>query len=382
MNNIDIFETRNYLRVFFIFFKKGGGDVADDNTKKTRNHGKSGAKSGTKSNKKSNTKSNTKQTSILFGEEDNHPYHCMACGKGYMKQENYFNVSPSPYYEKNNAYLPICKRCLEKAFEHYKDDIFDGNANKAMELLCATINTVFDESAWESAKRHPKNGSKVGMYFSKLNLIQSDGRSYADTVLFRIREGKENAMPDWIAKPPAPNPDPPLPPPPPPEPKGSRTDIEIIKRFGLGFDDDDYEALQFEYDDWVSKYGEPEDKRHDELYKNICYLKLHFMHAIQKGDTGVAGLAKEYKASIEAATTELEDRRQKKEDAVKLDPLGVLISDIEKYTPAEYFKDKDLYKDDDGLGAYARRFIFRPLKNLLTGSKDLDKEFSLSDKEG
>ncbi len=315
----------------------------------------------------------TKPTTIRFNEEeDKHPYHCTACGRGFFKQEDNFNVSPSPYVESNHGYLTICKRCLEKAYQNYKD-IFDGDDDKAMELLCATINTYYDEAAWQTAKKHPRNTNKVGVYFSRLNLAQTKGRSYADTVFYRLVREAEN----------------PTPPPPQPEPEKKeepveerKTPIETIRRFGVGFTDDDYEALQFEYDDWVSKYGEPEDKRHDELYKNICYLKLHYLHAIQNGDAGVAGLAKEYKASIEAATTELEDRRQRKEDAVKLDPLGVLIADIEQYTPAEYFKDQDLYKDDDGLGSYARRFIFRPLKNLLTGSKELDKEFNLSDKEG
>lgn len=314
----------------------------------------------------------TKPTSLRFGDEDKYPYHCTACGKGYMKQEGNFNVSPSPYVERNGGYLTVCKRCLEKAYSHYKDDIFGGDEDKAMELLCATINTCFDETAWANAKRHPKNSSKVGMYFSKLNLAQTKGRSYADTVILRLeREAENPPPPPQLPAAPAPS-----------EDQEPVTSIDVVRRFGRGFSDDDYEALQFEYDDWVSKYGEPEDKRHDELYKNICYLKLHYLHSIQNGDAGVSSLAKEYKASIEAATTELEDRKQKKEDAVKLDPLGVLIADIERYTPAEYFKDQDLYKDDDGLGSYARRFIFRPLKNLLTGSKELDQEFSLSEKEG
>ena len=154
--------------------------------------------------------------------------------------------------------------------------------------------------------------------------------------------------------------------------------IETIRLFGLGFSEQDYDVLKFEYDDWVSKYGEPEDKRQDELYKSICYLKLQLQKSVQNGDAGIGALAKTYKEYINAATTELEDRKQKKEDSVKLDPLGVWISDIEKYTPAEYYKDKDLYRDADGIGGYASRFIFRPLKNLLTGSKELDKEFNLS----
>ena len=57
------------------------------------------------------------------------------------------------------------------------------------------------------------------------------------------------------------------------------------------------------------------------------------------------------------------------------------IGDIERYTPAEFYQDKSLYKDADGIGSYASRFIFRPLKNLLTGSKEIDKEFNLSDGE-
>lgn len=35
----------------------------------------------------------------------------------------------------------------------------------------------------------------------------------------------------------------------------------------------------------------------------------------------------------------------------------------------------------DHLREYIERFMTRPLRNLLTGSKELDKEFSLSDAE-
>ena len=298
---------------------------------------------------------------------DKYPYHCTACGKGYMRQKDNFNVSPSPYYAANNGYLTICRHCLEKAYDYYRDQVCDGDQDKAMELLCATINTCFDETAWANAKKHPQaNRSKISMYFAKLNLAQTKGASWADTLQYRKASKIENA-PSIQAVQDNPN---------------NITPIEVVRRFGLGFTDQDYESLQFEYEDWVKKYGEPEDKRQDELYKNICYLKLHMLKSIQNGDSGIASLAKEYKSSIEAATTELEDRRQRKEDAVKLDPLGVLISDIEHYTPAEYYKDQSLFRDADGLGAYATRFIFRPLKNLLTGSKELDKEFSLSEKEG
>ena len=302
---------------------------------------------------------------LAFDNSDKYPYHCTACGKGYMRQKDNFNMSPSPYYEKNGGYLTICKKCLDKAFDYYKDEVFSGDQNKAMDLLCATINTCFDEVAWSNAKKHPQaNRSKVSVYFSKLNLSQTKGSSYADTVLYREANKIENAKSIKSA-----------------EENKSGTSVETIRLFGLGFSELDYEMLQFEYDDWVEKYGQPEDKRQDELYKSLCYLKLQLQKSVQNGDAGIGALAKTYKEYINAATTELEDRKQKKEDAVKLDPLGVWISNIEKYTPAEYYKDKSLYNDADGIGSYASRFIFRPLKNLLTGSKELDKEFSLSKEE-
>ena len=140
--------------------------------------------------------------------------------------------------------------------------------------------------------------------------------------------------------------------------------------------------MQDEYDSWVTKYGEPEDKRQEELYVTICYMKLNLQKATRSDAGGVGALANSYKQLIEAATTEIEDRKRKVEAEMELKPLGVLYRDIEQFTPAEFYKDKKLYKDFDYLKEYVERFMKRPLKNLLTGSKELDKEFNLSETEG
>ena len=84
--------------------------------------------------------------------DDKYPYHCSACGKGYMRQKDNFNVTPSPYYAGNGGYLTICRRCLDKSFEYYRDEVFDGDQDKAMELLCATINTCFERSMGKCQK--------------------------------------------------------------------------------------------------------------------------------------------------------------------------------------------------------------------------------------
>lgn len=131
----------------------------------------------------------------------------------------------------------------------------------------------------------------------------------------------------------------------------------------------------------LKRYGEPMDKRQEELYVSICFMKLNLRKLLQKGDSNIGTAANSYKSQIDAATTEIEDRKKKAEAEKQLSPLGEMIRDIEEFCPAEYYKDKKLYADFDHLKEYIERFMTRPLRNLLTGSKELDKEFSLSDSE-
>lgn len=54
---------------------------------------------------------------------------------------------------------------------------------------------------------------------------------------------------------------------------------------------------------------------------------------------------------------------------------------IEKYTPAEYYKNQELFKDYDNIKDYFDRFILRPLKNLMHGTVDRDYEYRVKEEE-
>ena len=203
-------------------------------------------------------------------------------------------------------------------------------------------------------------------YISKLNIKQSSKEStYSDTLIRRFEAEVENAATVQEAE----------------DNDDITTNIEVIRRFGLGFSDGDYDTLQGEYDSWVDRCGAPVDKRQDELYVSICYLKLNLQNSVKNSAAGVGALANSYKAFIEAATTEIEDRKKKAEAEMQLSPLGVMIRDIEEHCPADFYKDKAIYADYDHLKEYIQRFMLRPLNNLLTGSKEMDKEFNLSGSE-
>jgi len=289
-------------------------------------------------------------------------YRCSCCGHKYAKQEGNFNVSKSPIYKGNNGYMTICKRCIGQLFDQYID-FFDKDEDAAMERICQITDMYVDETAWAASRKISADRNRMSAYVAKLNLTQSNsGSTYADTLIKRWESEAENAEnADQAAQ--------------------NGIDIETVRRFGLGFSDSDYDAMQTEYDSWVKKEGKPIDKRQDELYVTMCFLRLNLQKSVQGAGGNIGTVANSYKSFIEAATTEIEDRKKAAAEAVELKPIGMLYRDIEQFTPAEFYKDKKLYSDFDKLGEYIERFMARPLRNLLTGSKEMDKEFNLSGAE-
>ena len=234
-----------------------------------------------------------------------------------------------------------------------------------MDRICQITDMYVDEVAWAASRKISADRNRMSAYVARLNLNQSKGTTYSDTLVKRWEAEVENAETAAQAD----------------QNDDITVPIEVIRRFGTGFTDGDYDSLEYEYQNWVEKYGTPIDKRQEELYVSICYMKLNLQKSIQGRDAGTGTLANSYKALIEAATTEIEDRKKKAEADMELKPIGLLYRDIEEYCPAEYYKDKKLYQDFDHLKEYISRFMIRPLHNLLLGTKEMDKEFNLSGSE-
>lgn len=291
-------------------------------------------------------------------------YRCSCCGHKYPKQEGNFNVSKSPIYRGNNGYMTICKRCIGQLYDQYID-FYDKDEDAAMERICQITDMYVDETAWSASRKISADRNRMSAYVSKLNLNQSAvGATYSDTLIRRWEAEVENAKTVAEA-----------------EKNENGVDPETVRRFGVGFSDGDYEAMETEYKSWVEKEGEPIDKRQEELYVTMCFLRLNLQKSVQGTGGNVGTVANSYKSFIEAATTEIEDRKKAAEQEAELKPIGLLYKEIEQFTPAEFYRDKKLYSDFDYLGDYINRFMTRPLRNLLTGSKEMDKEFNLSGSE-
>lgn len=216
-------------------------------------------------------------------------YRCTCCGHKYKKQEGNFGRSKSPIYKGNNGFLSICRNCIAEIYEQYVK-FYDGDEDEAAERICQITDMYFDADIWASSRkisesRNGKSRNRISTYISRLNLNQvSEATTYSDTLVRRWEADVENATTvEEVA-----------------QNEDIQTPEEVVRRFGVGFDAGDYDSMQYEYQDWVKRYGEPIDKRQEELYVSICFMKLNLRKLLQKGDSNIGTAANSYKSQIDA----------------------------------------------------------------------------------
>ena len=239
--------------------------------------------------------------------------------------------------------------------------MYNGNEEKSIERMCQIFDWFFHEEPLAASKQISEDRSRVGDYANKLNLNQTvrKGSTYIDTIKLKSsNEGKTidsiedlEDIKDYIITP------------------------KMIKFWGSGYDPKVYPTLQGYYDELLKLCDSKPDIKKQKMMKNLCLLEYQMQINIQAGKD-IGTLSNSYKTMFEASGLKTD------EVDVNKDSYGTWLAMIEKYTPADYYKDKSKYKDFFGIGEYIERFMFRPLKNLLTGSKEKEKEFWINDEKG
>ena len=208
-------------------------------------------------------------------------YRCPRCGHKYPKQDGNFNVSKSPLFKGNNGYVVYCKKCVAEMFDE-NVAFFDKDEDAAMERVCQIIDLCVNETAWAAARKISANRNRMSGYFSKLNIRQSsEDSTYSDTLVRRFEAEAE--MPNEAS-----------------DTDDTSVNLDVIRRFGLGFSDSDYDTLQGEYDSWVERCGAPVDKRQDELYVSMWDLmKIIVKDMLEKDSAIIIGM--DYSISLKHA---------------------------------------------------------------------------------
>jgi hypothetical protein len=292
-------------------------------------------------------------------------YKCTCCGNSWDIQKSHFSMSKSPLYQSNNGYIHICNDCRD-SYYYQLIDLFGGSEEKAIEYMCQQFGWFFHINALEASRQISSDRSRISHYLQKKNLGQTaeNGSTDIDTLKFNFVNVKSKIIESVEHLEQLKN-------------EGMiKTSTSSAERWGVGiFSDEDYKLLEEHYR--MLKKTNPNCDSNQEIFiKDLCYTKLQQMNAMRdKKPDDFETFTKLYRDTFKQAGLKTVQDSDSSNDEV----LGVTLASISQYTPEEYYSDKKLYKDYDGLGSYITRFITRPIKNLMSGSNDRDEEYCVKD---
>lgn len=269
------------------------------------------------------------------------PYRCTCCGRRYKKQQGNFMHSESILYNNNNHYVTVCKSCVDSLLDQYTSLL--GSQDSAIKRICMKFDIYFSESTCKQAVKKEEDTSRMSNYISKLNLQQNAGKTF-DTYLSEISErGGIDSYDDLDNY-----------------NEGERITKAMFERW-QGNTPEDIVFLEEHYK-MLKKTNPNADNNQEIFIKQLCIIQMMQVKAQKKNDIAAfEKCIKMYRETFRQAGLQT----VQEEDSSVQNPLGVNAEIISQYTPEEFYKDKKLYEDYDGIGEYFATHVERPLENLM-----------------
>ena len=265
----------------------------------------------------------------------------------------------------SNGKMSVCRFCIKDLYESFyvkNHDIYD-----SIYQICKLLNVRYETESIEALEKHigsmeekGKNIDQIfGTYLSKLK-IANFGRRDIEIEDFTfnepIRYDSDRLNPDSY---------------------GDGVVDELEQFWGKKLTEEQYQYLESEMDRY-KKTHKCDTAAEESLLRQICFAELDIREAREGGKSSsgaVETLQKLMKtASVDPAKTAIAGAGKSQ------DTFSSFIKLIEQNEPADYYKDKTLFKDYDNIGPnYFEKYITRPLKNFITQSRDFNVEEGDSD---
>lgn len=191
-------------------------------------------------------------------------YMCTRCGQIFKRQRKNFPCSQSPIYRGGGGYLPVCVRCLDDLFEHYKSVLND--EQEAMRRICLKFDIYWHPEIYGMVSKANTSSSRARGYISKTNLYKYVSKTYDDTLDEEAKVASVGySVPvsdEFDAGQPVEFGDvqPPT--------------AEIIDFWGPGYTPEVYFDLDRRYKKWTKDKSENIDESSAALYKQVCLCEV------------------------------------------------------------------------------------------------------------
>ena len=266
-----------------------------------------------------------------------------------------------------NGFFSVCSDCCNEMFDSFV--ISEGSIEAALLTMCRKLNMKYDEAAIESAKKQIEtvraSGKAVPSFLSiyKIKLVSTqsskfdkrepDDLTYQEVTTINVSQDVNtlrNFDPDEI-------------------------DPDVIMFWGEGFETKDYAWLEKTMDEW-KKTHRSDTMSEQVLLKEIVMKQFEIKKTREANKPVTSAMLRDLQDLMKTSAVDPSKANQASNGRHN-DTFSAFIRMIEENRPAEYYQDRKLFEDFDGLEQYFLKFISRPLKNFITGSRD----FSLEDND-
>jgi len=239
----------------------------------------------------------------------------------------------------SNSKMSICRYCINDVFESYF--VKDNNLNNAIYQTCKIINVRYDANAVETTQKHldsvNSKGKAInqvfGVYLSKLKL-SNFGQIDIENVDFTFSEPIRYDAPGID-----------------PEIYGDDTVEELEKFWGKGFTPDQYQFLENKMDEY-KKTHRSDTAAEVSLLRQICFTELDIREARNPDGGGSVGNHIKLLQDL-MKTANIDPVKAAVANSGKSqDTFSSFVKIIEENEPADYYKDKELFKDFDNVSFY------------------------------
>jgi len=284
--------------------------------------------------------------------------YCRKCCQ--QKNPRDFMTTSDPFLDSSGK-MSVCKPCVNEMYQLVYTS--ERSVEKTILRMCRMLNVRFDEPAlaatlvqMETASQKGRDIKNVfGVYKAKVNAPALHGGCQNDPWLESDTTFREPGI-TFISN---------------PLPEDDEETFDLEQFWGTNFSADDYAFLEKELDDW-KKTHKSDTKAEIMLLKELCHKSL-MIRKERALERPTASLIKELQELMKTAN--VDPAKASAATAGKThDTYSSFIKTIEENEPADYYKDKDLFKDFDGIDWYFKKYITRPLKNFITGSRDFSVE--------
>jgi len=288
--------------------------------------------------------------------------YCRKCTK-HLVPDKFYDAVDNGLVDTNKK-MSVCKDCVQKIY----NEVFaeTQSMEKTLHKICIILNIKFSNEVVDATKKHIQtlldNGKNVNMVFGVYKQkITATNKSMNKSI--EEYEGYEDVAVIFTEK---------------------QIDVKevlipqnIVAFWGKDLPRGDIEYLEKEYSDFKNTHAAD---THAEvvLLKQVCYTMLDIKKARLALDP-TDKLVKELQELMKSLTISPNVANANVETKGS-NTFGQWIADIEREEPAQWLLSDprgDIYRDVADTDEYYKKYMVRPLKNFIQGSKD----FNVDEKE-